>query len=62
MQSKKSISKGKSSRKSAPTDLGRLHESMGNLKVRDDLDLNFSFNWMVPVIKKDYVKNNFGQV
>ena len=35
-----------------------MHESIGKLKVRDDLDLNFSFNWQVPVVKKDYVKND----
>ena len=58
MQRKKSTHKGKSSWKSALPDLGSLHGSMGNLKVRDDLDLNFSFDWKVPVANKDYTKNN----
>ena len=42
--SKNSTNKGKASRKSAPPDLGKLHENMGNLKVRDELDMNFNFN------------------
>lgn len=61
MNSKKSAGKGKPTRKSAPPDVGSLGESMGNLKVRDDLDPKsdvFSFDWKVPVVKKDYVKNN----
>ena len=43
MKSKKITSKGRSSRKSPQPDLGSLLESMDNLKVRDNLDLNFSF-------------------
>ena len=58
MNSKTSTSKGTSSRKSTLSDLGSLYENMDNLKVKDDPELNFSFDWKVPVANKDYTKNN----
>ena len=60
---KKKIPQGKPPRKSAPSSLGGLAESLGNLKVKEDEVTKtkiewFNFDSVVPFMQKDYTKND----